>query len=301
MRKFATLLILIFASAPSFAQTKSNQLQIYFIDVEGGQSTLFVTPAGSSLCSSTRDGPGNNGRDADRIVAAAKIAGLTKIDYVLITHYHVDHAGGVPQLLRTHPGRRPSSITDRTARRHPQSLEGLRQSIRQISGHRPSTTRTAKPGDKLPIKGIRCTVVSADGNLIDKPLPGAGGPNPYCATSEIRPADQTENARSLGIDDHLRQATHPRPRRPHLGQGDAAHVPQQQARARRHPGGLPPRLEPELAAPHWSTPIHPRVAIMDNGAKKGGSTPVLTLRKSPASRPVAAALLRRRWPGEQHR
>src|SRR5271170_2920215 len=76
----------------------STELKIYFIDVEGGQSTLFVTPSGQSLLIDT-GWPGNNGRDADRIVAAAKEAGLSKIDYVLLTHYHVDHAGGIPQLV----------------------------------------------------------------------------------------------------------------------------------------------------------------------------------------------------------
>src|SRR5882672_1435126 len=61
-------------------------LQIYFIDVEGGQATLFVTPEHQSLLIDT-GWPGNNGRDADRIVAAAHDAGISKIDLVLITHY----------------------------------------------------------------------------------------------------------------------------------------------------------------------------------------------------------------------
>ncbi len=74
-------------------------LQVYFVDVEGGQATLFVTPAGQSLLIDT-GWPGFDGRDADRIVAAAKLAGISKIDYVLITHFHNDHVGGVPQLYR---------------------------------------------------------------------------------------------------------------------------------------------------------------------------------------------------------
>src|SRR5262249_13924986 len=77
-------------------------LQIFFVDVEGGQSTLFVTPSGQSLLIDT-GWPGNNGRDADRIVAAAKAAGLSKIDFVLLTHYHMDHTGGVPQLAARIP------------------------------------------------------------------------------------------------------------------------------------------------------------------------------------------------------
>src|SRR5271167_1913882 len=87
------------AVPPADAQ---KPLQIYFVDVEGGQATLFVTPAGQSLLIDT-GWPGFDGRDADRIVAAAKRAGLKKIDFVLLTHYHMDHAGGVPQLVARIP------------------------------------------------------------------------------------------------------------------------------------------------------------------------------------------------------
>jgi glyoxylase-like metal-dependent hydrolase (beta-lactamase superfamily II) len=77
-------------------------LQIYFVDVEGGQATLFVTPEGQSLLIDT-GWPGNDGRDADRIAATAKLAGISRIDYVLITHFHSDHVGGVPQLVARIP------------------------------------------------------------------------------------------------------------------------------------------------------------------------------------------------------
>src|SRR5690349_16557790 len=87
-------------AAPS--SNKDKDLHIYFIDVEGGQATLFVTPAGQSLLIDT-GWPGNDGRDADRIVAAARKAGISKIDYVLITHFHADHVGGVPQLVERIP------------------------------------------------------------------------------------------------------------------------------------------------------------------------------------------------------
>src|SRR5438067_12038258 len=87
---------------PVNAWGAKSDLQVYFIDVEGGQATLFATPAGQSLLIDT-GWPENAGRDADRIAAAAKLAGISKIDYVLLTHYHNDHSGGVPQLVERIP------------------------------------------------------------------------------------------------------------------------------------------------------------------------------------------------------
>src|SRR5580692_10462987 len=93
-------LILALLCVPLFAA--SNDLTAYFIDVEGGQSTLFVTPSGQSVLIDT-GWAGFNGRDADRIAAAAKEAGVTQIDYLLITHFHADHVGGVPALAAKLP------------------------------------------------------------------------------------------------------------------------------------------------------------------------------------------------------
>src|SRR4051812_39190835 len=95
----AIFLALYFATLVS---AKPKPLQIYFIDVEGGQSTLVVSPAGQSLLIDT-GWPGFDGRDANRIMAAAKSAGVKKLDYVLITHFHRDHVGGVVQLADRMP------------------------------------------------------------------------------------------------------------------------------------------------------------------------------------------------------
>src|ERR1700746_3144782 len=91
----------VFVVAPSrslHAQAKSGHLLIYAIDVEGGQATLLVSPTGASMLVDT-GWPGNNGRDAERIAAAMKDAGTTKLDKVLVTHFHNDHVGGVPNLV----------------------------------------------------------------------------------------------------------------------------------------------------------------------------------------------------------
>src|SRR5215471_14189982 len=96
---FPALSVLAFALlVPALsANAQSKDLVIYAVDVEGGQATLFVAPGGGSLLVDT-GWPGNSGRDAERIKAAMKDAGISKIDKVLITHYHNDHVGGVPNL-----------------------------------------------------------------------------------------------------------------------------------------------------------------------------------------------------------
>src|ERR1700733_10530618 len=91
----------VWAESPPAAAPR-KPLKIYFVDVEGGQSTLFVTPEKQSLLIDT-GWPGNAGREADRIVAAGKKAGTPKIDYVLIPHFHEDHVGGAPQLAARIP------------------------------------------------------------------------------------------------------------------------------------------------------------------------------------------------------
>jgi len=169
-------------------------LQIFFIDVEGGQATLFVTPGGQSLLVDT--GWGYNGfRDANRIVAAAKLAKTKKIDYVLITHYHSDHVGGVPQLVQKLPvGTFIDHGPNREASKASQTLYSEYQTAMGSSNH-----ILAQPGAHVPLKGMDVTLVSADGNVIGQPLSGAGGANQSCSGVAQKAADPSENARSVGM------------------------------------------------------------------------------------------------------
>jgi beta-lactamase superfamily II metal-dependent hydrolase len=180
-------------AAPS--QVK-DALHIYFVDVEGGQATLFVTPAQQSLLIDT-GWSGNGARDADRIVEAAKRAGIGKIDYVLITHFHNDHVGGAPQLAARIP---IGTFIDHGENRESTDAPTVQvwRAYQQLLSTGKYKRITANPGDVLPIRGMKATVVSSDGTVLAAPLAGAGEENAGCKSAEQFPADQTENIRSLG-------------------------------------------------------------------------------------------------------
>src|SRR3984885_10935821 len=163
------------------AQAGSRSLRVYFIDVDGGQSTLFVTPEGKSLLIDT-GWAGNNGLDAGRIAAAAKDAGVSKIDFVLLTHYHADHTGGVPELAQKIPV--GTFVDHGPSRETTGATEGYYEAYQKVLAGGHYGHIVAKPGETLPIAGMKVLVISADGQLIEHALPGAGEPNPYCKTSE---------------------------------------------------------------------------------------------------------------------
>ncbi len=264
--------VLALALTLAAATAHAQHLKATFIDVEGGQATLFVTPTGQSLLIDT-GWPGNESRDANRIAAAARLAGLSKIDFVLLTHYHADHTGGVPQLIAKIP---VGTFIDHGPNR--EFDHGITEKdyadYQQVLATGNYKHITPKPGDRLPITGINAQVITADGNTIDRPLPGAGQPNPFCAASEIRPDDQTENSRSLGIEITLGKFKI-------LDLGD---LTWDKERALMCPNNRLGKVDVLIVSHHgWnqsSSPalvyaVHPRVAIMDNGAKKGGSSPTL--------------------------
>src|SRR5256885_7258831 len=162
-----SVFLLPVTSHASTAQA-AKTLQIYFLDVEGGQATLFVTPAGQSLLIDT-GWPGHDGRDADRVLAAAEKAGITKIDFVLLTHYHQDHTGGITQLASKIP---IGTVIDHGENREPTdaATEQVWQDYQRLLAKGSVKRIIAKPGDNLRLRGIHAKVVSSDGALIKKPL-----------------------------------------------------------------------------------------------------------------------------------
>jgi competence protein ComEC len=276
-RKLVAVLLLLLASA-SLAQAASTALQVYFIDVDGGQSTLFVTPAGKSLLIDA-GWAGNNGLDAQRIAAAAKDAGVSKIDYVLLTHYHADHTGGVPELAQAIPI--GTFIDHGPSRETTGSTEKFYEAYQKVLTSGQHGHIVAKPGEVLPIAGMNVQVISADGRLIDHALPGAGEPNAFCKTSETRPADQTENARSLGVLITFGKLKI-------LDLGDLTWAKEMELMCSANKLGKVDILVVshhglfQSSSPALVDAIAPRVAVMNNGDTKGGSTPTFeTLAKTP--------------------
>jgi competence protein ComEC len=263
--------LLAMAQKPAIRKHEASTgkpLTVYFIDVEGGQSTLFVTPSHQSLLVDA-GWPDHGGRDADRIATVAKLAGIDHIDYLLITHFHTDHVGGVPNLAQRI---RIGTYIDHGLNRETtdaSTQKGWEQYQTVLQQSHPKRI-LAKPGEAIPLAGLTTTIVSADGELIASPLPGAGQPNPYCKSSPTHPADQTENARSVGI---VMQYGKLRL----VDLGDLTWDKEMQLMC---PVNKLGKVDVYVVSHHgWNhsgSPafvdgIAPRVAIMDNGENKGGS------------------------------
>jgi competence protein ComEC len=184
VRRFA--LVFLLTSLTLFGQAK--KLEIYWIDVEGGASTLIVSPSGESMLIDTGFEDGD--RDAKRILAAAQNAGLKKIDYVVISHFHADHVGGLAALSKMIPLGKFYGRND--------DIEPVNQKWLDSYKAASAGKRTiVKPGDVVPIKGFEALVVAADGKMLDKTLKG-GGPNPLCADAEQKAGAGPENQNMVG-------------------------------------------------------------------------------------------------------
>jgi competence protein ComEC len=198
------------------ALAAGDTLKIVSVDVEGGGGTLFVTPSGRSLLIDTGwpsdygllPSPDGAQNSADRIVAAAKKLGVKKIDYLIITHYHMDHVGGVVDLVNRMP---VGTFID-----HGPNVEHLPPGVKddpQLPGGAPDILYpkylevikghkhiVARPGQVIRMGGMTDTIVASNGVVMSKPLAGAGAPNPVCDTAEAKsskPDGGEENTRSV--------------------------------------------------------------------------------------------------------
>jgi competence protein ComEC len=232
----------------------ADPLRLYFVDVEGGQATLAVSPSGGSLLIDT-GWEGFGGRDAVRIKAAAKEAGVTRLDYLLITHFHADHVGGVANLLEQLP---VATFLD-----HGPSVESGDYPPAYAAAFARAKHQVVKPGDKIPLKDLDITVMAAASQDIDR----RGEPNPHCEGLAPRPGESGENPQSVGVV---------------IGYGrfrmaDLGDLTWNRELALLCPENKIGKVDLYLTTHHgaespkaiWA--MAPRVAIMNNGARKGGS------------------------------
>ena len=264
--------ILATMAIAGFAAAANKTVDFYFVDVEGGQATLIVTPEKESILVDA-GWAGFDKRDAKRILIAAKKAGVKKIDYMVMTHYHTDHVGGIQQLSEMipvgtfvdhGPNRETGAPADRLSNSYMEAIKTGKHLV-------------VKPGDKLPLKKVSIEILTADGNTTTRD----GKPNPLCANAQKKADDPSENARSVGF-----LLTYGKFKFVDLGdltwnkELDLAcptnKVGEVDLYLTTH-HGLDQSNAPELVHA-----LNPRVAIMNNGAKKGGTAPAWkTVKASP--------------------
>jgi competence protein ComEC len=247
-------------------------LNIYIIDVEGGNATLFVSPSHESLLIDTGNAGAAAARDAGRIMDAIKDAGLQQIDHLIITHWHGDHFGGLAELAPKIPIR---EFIDHGPNVQPGELADtfLQKTYPQLYANAKHTV--VKAGDKISMAGLDIRVVTAAGETIKTPLQGAGAPNPYC--TNFKPGENNaEDPQSVGI-----YVKFGKFRTIHLGD-----ITKNKEFELMCPNNRIGTVDVLLGLHHGqassNSPVlvhalHPRVAIMNNGTRKGGEPEVMQM------------------------
>lgn len=274
-RALETLCALVLLGGLTSAQIRPKTLDIYIVDTEGGKAALFVAPSGETVLIDSGN-PG--GRDTDRLMAAISDAGVKQIDYLITTHYHIDHVGGMEALASKIPIKHYLDHGP-TVEEHEQ-VAGFQQMYAELYGKASHTV--VKPGDKVPVAGLDWRIVTAGGHALKTALPGGGKPNPYCAEFKAREnLRDPENGQSVGS-----VITYGEFRAIDLG--DLLWNNEFDLMCPNNPIGS---VDLYLVSHHGTDPsgstalvhaIAPRVAIMQNGTRKGGTVQTYqTLRSAP--------------------
>ena len=268
---------LAFSAALCSAQTKT--LDMYFIDVEGGHASLYVSPSGESMLIDTGS-PG--ARDVDRMMEVITGAGLKQLDYMVLSHYHGDHVGGLEELAKRIPIKHFIDHGESVEPR--EQVPGFQKMYAELYSKIPRTV--VKPGDRIPVAGLNVVVATSAAKVLKTPIagaPGAGKPNPECAT--FTPRDESrvdpDNPQSVGLVISLGKFRH-------VNLADFTWNVEKDLMCPNNPIGT---VDLYLTSHHGidqsGSPalvhaLQPRVAVMHNSARKGGAVQTMqTLRTSP--------------------
>lgn len=184
MRLFFALALLLPVVLPA-----ADSVDVYWIDVEGGASTLIVTQSGQSVLMDAGYA-GLKGRDLNRILHVIRDeADIDRLDYFLTSHFHGDHVGGLPALAEKIE---IGQFIDHGDSVQPDQ-DAWKNYLTAVGGRR----RTVAPGDELELDGVDLTIVASHSETLPTPLPG-GGPNSLCNNFQVHPEDKGENGKSLG-------------------------------------------------------------------------------------------------------
>ncbi len=267
MKRLLLVVLTFVASTALLAQTKP--LDIYVVDTEGGKAALYVTPSGQTALVDTGN-PG--GRDVDRIMAAIEDAGVKQIDLLISTHYHVDHIGGMQELAKRIPI--AHFVDHGPSVEEKEQVQGFQQAYAELRAKAKHTV--VKPGDKLPLKDLDWRIVTSAGQVLKKPLPGGGAANPACASFTAKNiTNDPENSQSIGSVVAFGQFRI-------LDLGDLLWNNERDLMCPNNPIGT---VDLYLVTHHGldqsNSPVvvhaaRPRVAVMQNGTRKGAGTEAMT-------------------------